>query len=72
MKLIPPRGTDDDGAWCRPVPLGIALDTYKLPFIANTPVAASMSMARPQGKKVSISGDDAYRELLLPLTKAME
>ena len=72
VKLRPPGGTDAQGTqWYSSVSVGIALDIHKLPFIARTPVAASMSSARAHAKKVTMSGDEAYRELLLPLTKAM-
>ena len=40
------------------------IDMYKLPLIAEgTLVAASMSVARPNGSKVQMSGDaEAYRK----------
>lgn len=64
-----PVSPDDN--WATRLPLGQLLDIDGLPFIADTPVASSMSVARPQNKRVAMSGDDAYRELVLPLTKAI-
>jgi len=71
FQLYPHSGSNGvGGSWFREVSLGTALDIPDLPFIASTAIAASMSIARPHGKKIAMSGDEAYRELLLPLTKA--
>lgn len=67
MRVIPP----DDGGGARQVPLVRVLGVDAHPFVAGPPVAASLSRANVNGRKVSLSGEEPYRSLLLPLTKAL-
>ncbi len=50
-----------------------ALGLSELPFVSQGPErAASFSQAIPQGKRVDLSGTDAFNSLVLPLSKAAD
>jgi hypothetical protein len=53
------------------VPIGSALSVQDEPLMKVPPIAASLSRAEANGKKVMISGEHSYKSLLMPLTKAL-
>lgn len=52
------------------VPVMAFFNSLHEEFITQPPVAASMSRAVPNGKKVILSGEESYRALTMPLLKA--
>lgn len=48
------------------------LGTYDLPIAKVPPTAISMSKARRQGKSLELSGEEAFKGLALPLSKALQ
>jgi hypothetical protein len=62
---------DAEANWIQEQALSHFLGADAEPFVLEPLVSASVSRAVPNGKKIEISGDEPYRSLLLPLTKAM-
>jgi hypothetical protein len=61
--------TDDSGsAWI--FPIGYALGFSEQPFYKLPPVGYTFSKAVRNGNKVSLSGQEPYQQLILPLVKA--
>ncbi|HET7443712.1 MAG TPA: hypothetical protein VFJ57_03560 [Solirubrobacterales bacterium] len=63
-------GTENEPNTKRIVPILEFLGSGNHEFISQPPVAASMSRAVPNGKKVQLSGEETYRAITMPLIKA--
>jgi hypothetical protein len=65
-----PRGGVSSRSTDVPPALALGLNTH--PFVAaGPPECATMSRATASGDKVNLSGDESFKELVLPLVKAL-
>ncbi|HMJ04461.1 MAG TPA: hypothetical protein VK506_16080 [Conexibacter sp.] len=77
MTVQPATGDGTEWRWSSApyevkVPITQFLELLGHEFVTQPVVVSSFTKAIPKGKKVEMSGEEPYRALLLPLTKALD